>query len=333
MFKESMKKIYHIENLEFILMFITLVILLLEAKFIFIPAEKQIDQSLFILEENQRNLNKIFHVAPTGMILVDFDNFIIEKINKIGSELIGSEKNLIGKPVNIIFDRCIDFDTNIKKSLLNNEQISNMEITIHRDDEQSNVYLLSASKVFVMNKLMIVLGLSDISSQKKAEDILRHHASIDEMTGLLNRRTGILLLEKEIERFKSMSFDLTLCFIDLDKLKSVNDVHGHHEGDWFIKEISKTLLNYIRNTDIAFRYGGDELIIVLNQCNLKEAKIILSRITEHIESINHSKLKPYTISISYGFAEYKSYNCKSVEEFINHADEEMYRMKKAKKAD
>ena len=160
---------------------------------------------------------------------------------------------------------------------------------------------------------------------------LNNHATIDGMTGLINRRTGLLILEKELEKAKRLSANLTICFIDLDGLKFVNDNYGHFEGDWFIKSISNTLQDSIRSGDTAFRLGGDEFIIILTNCNLDEATIVLKRINDSIAAINTNSNKPFKIGFSYGFAEHKIFQAKTVDEFIHYADEQMYEDKKMKK--
>ena len=160
---------------------------------------------------------------------------------------------------------------------------------------------------------------------------LNNHATTDEMTGLLNRRTGLLILEKELKKAKRLLSDLTICFIDLNGLKYVNDNYGHFEGDWFIKNIANILQDIIRSGDTAFRLGGDEFIIILNNCSIDEATRVLSRIDAAINAVNNNCHKPYKIGISYGLANYKNHHGKTIEEFIHFADEQMYENKKIKK--
>lgn len=167
---------------------------------------------------------------------------------------------------------------------------------------------------------------------KAALIALNSCATTDEMTGLLNRRTGLLILEKELEKAKRLSADLTICFIDLDGLKFVNDNYGHFEGDWFITTISIILQDTIRSGDTAFRLGGDEFVIILANCTINKARKVLNRIEDVIKEVNKKNYKPYKIGISYGFANYKSNHAKTIEEFIHFADKQMYEDKKLKKS-
>jgi len=160
---------------------------------------------------------------------------------------------------------------------------------------------------------------------------LNNHATIDEMTGLINRRTGLLILEKEFEKAKRSSSDLTIGFIDLDGLKFVNDNFGHKEGDWFITRFVDALNEIIRSEDTSFRFGGDEFILIFSHCNLEEGKKVLLRLEEKLEDINKTSNKAYNIGISYGLAEYNTISPRNIEEFIHYADEKMYENKKAKR--
>jgi diguanylate cyclase (GGDEF)-like protein len=77
----------------------------------------------------------------------------------------------------------------------------------------------------------MVISMMDISRQKQAEGILKKYATIDELTGLLNRRSGKIIMDNAIERSKVEMQSLSVSFSDIDCLKYVNDTFGHEEGD------------------------------------------------------------------------------------------------------
>ncbi len=329
---EAKQKVNRMKQVEYIIMFVTLCVLILEALYIFRPAEKQIHQALYDLKESQENLDKLFETSPSPMFLLHATDLSIIKSNYIATQIIGMNSNeAIGYKIDTFFKNHHDCTLAFLEKLEKKKDITNEEFVLHFSNNEPRIMLISASRILFHNQWSIILGLSDITKQKKAEEILRHHATTDDMTGLLNRRTGLLILEKEMEKAKRELYNLTICFIDLDGLKSVNDSYGHQEGDWYIRTISNTILHAIRSGDTVFRFGGDEILLILSDSNLENSKKILQRIEKNLIRINQECKKSYTISISYGLAQYKTNGVNTVEEFIHLADQEMYAHKKQKK--
>jgi len=135
---------------------------------------------------------------------------------------------------------------------------------------------------------------------KKYFDYLKilHNASIDELTGLFNRRNIIQNLHHElsIRRYRNIS----LIFLDLDNYKNINDTYGHQFGDKIIKKTGKIIKNTLRNYDIPGRYGGDEFLIILPDTNLKEACFVAEKLRKQIENNiikYNNKIVKYTSSI------------------------------------
>jgi len=170
-----------------------------------------------------------------------------------------------------------------------------------------------------------------------SEDILleqeefKKFATLDSLTGLLTRNEGMVYLEKQIQLSKMNESHFVVCFVDVDGLKGVNDTYGHQTGDELLKNFSQILKESIRSYDIAFRYGGDEFVVILSKATLKEANIVFSRIQDKINKFNISSSNTYKIDISYGFAEFSPESNFTAEDLIKIADENMYKMKKEKK--
>ena len=170
-----------------------------------------------------------------------------------------------------------------------------------------------------------------------SEDILieqeefKKYASLDDLTGLFTRNEGMIYLEKQIQLSKMNETHFVVCFIDVDGLKQVNDTFGHQIGDELLKSFAQILKESIRSYDIAFRYGGDEFVLILYKATIREANIVLTRIQNKIDEFNAKVQKPYKIQISYGFAEYSPTSNLNSEDLIKIADENMYKVKKEKK--
>jgi len=163
---------------------------------------------------------------------------------------------------------------------------------------------------------------------RRAVVILKERATYDEMTGLYNKHTGLLILDRELEKARRLRSPLSLCFIDLDGLKAVNDAYGHEEGDDYISRFAKILREAIRAEDAAFRFGGDEFILILG-CDAEKAGLVVARIRKGVDALNRSGIKPWSWGFSRGIASYDPARRTSPEEFITMADEAMYADKEA----
>lgn len=141
-------------------------------------------------------------------------------------------------------------------------------------------------------------------------------ASTDHLTGLYNYRTLIHKLEQDL----TPSETYTLCWLDLDYFKEYNDKYGHLAGDQILIKISNYIKSNIRSSDFAFRYGGDEFIILIKD-NHQVAKRVAERIREHFKVISQNEL-----TLSIGIVEID--HSKPIKEILHYADQAMYDAKK-----
>lgn len=161
---------------------------------------------------------------------------------------------------------------------------------------------------------------------------LNYLASIDAMTGVLNRKSGLELLKREVKLSNINDKNLVVCFVDIDGLKIINDTFGHEEGDKLLISAAKILKESIRKTDFVIRMGGDEFLVVFPETSMKEANKAWRRILKSVKEINKDN-KKYNLSFSYGFYEYSKETEKklTVNELIKRADIEMYKVKKKRR--
>ncbi len=165
----------------------------------------------------------------------------------------------------------------------------------------------------------------DLTVPEDKSRMLFCSAVTDPLTGLLNRRGGLLHVDALLEA--SCGETHTLAFLDLDGLKKVNDCLGHEEGDHYITALSDILRTSIRNTDILCRYGGDEFLIVFRNCAPVTSKQILARAKEKAREQGESWGKPYPVSFSYGISTLLPSQKDDFLALLRQADMEMYRMK------
>lgn len=157
---------------------------------------------------------------------------------------------------------------------------------------------------------------------------LERFATTDPMTGIYNRRIGLLLLDEEIRAAKRKQSVLTVCFIDINGLKTVNDEYGHKEGDDLILSIVNILKENLRESDVLCRMGGDEFLAIMLDCNLNQCLEVWDGIQKSIDEKNNRKQKSYLLSVSRGLAEYNPIYPMTLDELITTADYQMYQNKK-----
>ncbi|MFL0167265.1 GGDEF domain-containing protein [Candidatus Clostridium helianthi] len=157
---------------------------------------------------------------------------------------------------------------------------------------------------------------------------LSYYANTDVMTGVLNRRAGLEVLSDEFYSSKSNGKNIVVCFVDVDRLKIVNDTFGHEEGDNLLINVTNILKESIRKTDFIIRMGGDEFLIVFPKTTMKEVNNIWHKICKKVDGFNENNTT-YNLSLSYGFYEYKQEIKKkmSINDLIKEADAEMYKNK------
>lgn len=148
--------------------------------------------------------------------------------------------------------------------------------------------------------------------------------SNDEMTGLDNKRELLNDMDERINNNRKWF----LIIFDANRFKTINDTFGHMEGDLAIKEIGNCLKSATVRTDAkAYRFGGDEFMVIYDTSNEKEIHALLEEVEKNVKEKNDILKKPYKLSLSYGYAFCSEENCATIPEIIESADKAMYVMK------
>lgn len=173
----------------------------------------------------------------------------------------------------------------------------------------------------MVSELLLLLKMRYLYSETEYLSV------VDGLTGLYNRRHFEVNVEREFLRVKRYPADLSLAMIDIDHFKNVNDTYGHQFGDYVLKEISGILLESFRKTDMLYRYGGEELTVILTETSLEGAIIPLERLREKISQHEflYNGVKA-NITISIGVSCNLS-DVKTQEELVECADRALYRAK------
>jgi diguanylate cyclase (GGDEF)-like protein len=166
--------------------------------------------------------------------------------------------------------------------------------------------------------------------QTRAHERAKALVITDEHTRLYNARHLRHTLGAEVERAKRFDHVTSLIFLDLDRFKAINDKHGHLAGSAVLAEVGERLLGSIRRIDSAFRFGGDEFVLLLVETNRAGAHVVAERVRKRIES------EPFLTSLglevrvtaSLGVASFPD-DSTTADLLLEGADSAMYRAKDA----
>ena len=192
---------------------------------------------------------------------------------------------------------------------------------------------LSETDINYLNQLTSQASITIDKANAYAE-ILKH-ASMDALTGLINRRQFEVRLRQEISVAKRKSQPLCCMMIDIDYFKKINDAYGHPAGDFILKEFAKIITEQIRDYDFAARYGGEEFCILLPATTLEETLIVAERLRKKVEEAEFDLtqfeipgVRKISITISIGISQF-SLDKDDPETLYNTADKALYKAKKS----
>ena len=166
--------------------------------------------------------------------------------------------------------------------------------------------------------VLVAVALIFVQMQSYAENLY-----MDELSGLYNRRyLNAILAERKITSRKSLHGIM----MDVNDFKYINDNFGHSMGDKAICTLGNILLRSIPDGGMAIRYAGDEFIVLLSGGDTGSVLVTMDEINHNLSQFNESKIEPFTLSVSMGYAEFGAGD--DTEAFLMHMDEKMYEEKR-----
>ncbi len=165
---------------------------------------------------------------------------------------------------------------------------------------------------------------------ERAIGSLKQKAARDALTGLYNRRMLDEYLPRLVERRRDSSPGLCLLMIDVDHFKLLNDTLGHAAGDELLRSIGQLIRSTIRDIDMAFRCGGDEFVIVLDNCD--DGQIMADRLISLVDGLTRTLRVPVAPRLSVGVSRLSDLDDRTPQALLEEADRLLYEVKGARKA-
>ena len=190
------------------------------------------------------------------------------------------------------------------------------------DIESPKVAAFARSDIRLLTPFASGLALL-IDNQQKTKQ-LREQATRDGLTGFFNRRMMDEMVPRELQRATRYHRDMSLAMLDLDDFKAVNDTLGHEEGDRLLRAFAACIRKIVRTSDLVYRYGGDEFLLLLPETAREQADEVLKRLDSTICPELVTTLGRVTFSA--GIASYVS--DPSAEDLVKLADDRLYQSKR-----
>ncbi len=188
-----------------------------------------------------------------------------------------------------------------------------------------SVHMISNMIIPVWNLVIegaFFLGAGYVLSMLKTSlEQAQEAARIDYLTGAVTGRYCRDLADRELERMRRYDHSFTMVYMDLDNFKAVNDMFGHSVGDAVLKQVVKTVIENIRNTDTIARMGGDEFVILFPETEAETAKAALAKV--QVQLSRAMEVNKWPVTFSFGMVTFIS-PPESSDQMIKIADKLMY---------
>ncbi|VXD11952.1 GGDEF domain-containing protein [Planktothrix paucivesiculata] len=209
------------------------------------------------------------------------------------------------------------------KAEIQQRYLTQLKLQASQEHLQSLVTLLSQEK----NDLELILETT-IEHSNIVEESLHYDSIHDPLTGLLNRRYLDLVLPQVFTSAQKIQECLSILIADIDYFKLFNDNFGHKAGDVVLKLVSQAVQGVMRTSDLAYRYGGEELVFVLPNTDVETATIIAEEIRQKIKNLQYEYSYNFLtrITVSIGVAAFPEHTT-SCEDLLQLADRALYQAK------
>ncbi len=303
-------------------------------------AAKQMAEEHARSAELQKNFSQLtLQSIIDGVITTDFSGNVTS-MNPMAEQLTGwSMDEAIGTPISSIMhildeatrERIENPIANIENRSVLDETVSAILIQNDSGIETPVEYIAAPMQSNDSSIIGIVIIIHDESVQRSLNRQLTFQATHDSLTGLINRYELERKLKNILSSPPSESVHNSLCYLDLDQFKLVNDTCGHMAGDELLKQITIMLQERVRNRDSFARLGGDEFGLLLENCDVEQAHSVAEDMIETVKQFNFAwDDYNFTVSASIGIVDITA-DIHTSAELLSRADSACYMAKESGK--
>jgi two-component system cell cycle response regulator len=274
-------------------------------------SNRELRNSLAMIRKMQQDYQTILHNSLDAMLLVRKDQQILYS-NPAALRLFDTtEEQLKEKPF---------------PHPLNPGEVN--EILLALEDGLELMTEVSVSEVLWEGKQSYLLTLRDVTTKARFMQELKVMAYKDALTGIYNRRGFIKRANQLLQSERETPLYFGLCFIDMDKMKHINDNFGHQFGDEALQGTAEILQTVFRQEDIVARIGGDEFAVIALGLQSSDESMIRERFADHVRQFNEREVRLYQLSLSLGIVYYDPKEPETIVDLLEKADQLMYETKR-----
>lgn len=291
------------------------------------------------LRQSEARARAISDSSIDGIIVIDGKG-VITYFNHAAEKIFGyAAEEVVGKELHNVlvsenarkayYEKLPDFERTGQCQVIGKI----LEVTAIRKDGSRFPVELSISSFHLDGQWYSAGTIRDITKRKKMEERLLTASITDPLTGLMNRRGFLDFAEKQIDIAIRGKKNLSILYLDLNEMKSINDTLGHKAGDQALIDIADLLRKIFRSSDIIARIGGDEFTtLIVDPQSADIEKIINNKIQNSLKTHNKEMKRDYTLSVSMGFAHFNPKRPSSIDKLMAQADSLMYEDKQRKRS-
>jgi diguanylate cyclase (GGDEF)-like protein len=263
---------------------------------------------------------KVFESIRDGVIVLDNQNRIVD-LNNTAKEILGLTEHCLGLKI----DQTLSGFPSLLKQLLSRER----QIII-RFENNNRIRFIESRLSEIWDSFHKIIGytviLSDQSEQIELMNKLRTLATVDSLTAVYNRRHFFEVCQQKLQRLQQANLPVAFILIDLDYFKAINDTYGHQTGDRVLGQAVANLRKGLTEKSIIGRVGGEEFAILLPECELTKAMLIVEQLRALLDSTIRVADGQIHLTASFGLS-FSENSAVKLDLLLSQADIALYRSK------
>ena len=274
---------------------------------------------------SEANLQRLFDISPFSVVITKMSDSSFLKVNHAAMEAFELTSEDLPNYTGLDFYANPEERKKILQKLRKVGEVHNEPLELRTKLGKSIWCLADITPIEFEGQDCMLVGIADITEQKRIQEELQYLSMHDALTGVYNRT----YFEAELNRLqKGRQYPVSIIMLDTDNLKVVNDTYGHAQGDKLLQTVTALIREVLRAEEVFARIGGDEFAILLPHSHAEAAQLVVSRIKDRLDQDNdQNENGPIKVSIGLGTADIKD----DLIEAFKRADADMYADKKARK--